>query len=160
MNQKDTVVRSMLVFLCVLLKETAPRSVYTVPVSADVKIRELAETFRSPKRSINIGSVMSNNSYLEKRKEIMLTEQQQRVGGEIVLTPDEEKLNEKLLKMKQMEIDNAHFKGGTFAPQLNFLKAAPLYKQSDVFKLIQKMPKGLNYSFCNNFLVVSFNFAV
>lgn len=85
---------------------------------------------------------IKNGSYMEQRQRILNKEQLETVGGDIVLTPSELSMNERLLKSKQLEIDLAHYHKAVFAPQINFLNAAPLYEQSDVFQLIKQMPKG------------------
>lgn len=78
-----------------------------------------------------------------KQRQLMLAKEQQKVvGGDIVLTATEEQVNESLMKHKQLEIDLAHYYKTVLAPQVNFLKAAPLYENSDVFRLIKQMPKG------------------
>lgn len=79
---------------------------------------------------------------MEQRQRILNKEQLETVGGDIVLTPSELSMNERLLKSKQLEIDLAHYHKAVLAPQINFLNAAPLYEKSDVFQLIKQMPKG------------------
>ncbi|XP_052798660.1 adenosine deaminase AGSA-like [Mya arenaria] len=93
--------------------------------------------------SVYKGSKFSNDKdYMQKRQLFIDTEAQERVGGEIVMNLDEKALNNRILAMKKKEYDAAHYQGGSFAPQINFLQSKPLYEKSDIFKLIQKMPKG------------------
>lgn len=87
-------------------------------------------------------STSIKDDYKQKRQQILDAEAQQMLGGQIVLTASEEFLNEKLLAMKSQEIDDAHYNGKPLGPLQNFLKSKSLYDKSDIFKMIQLMPKG------------------
>lgn len=58
-------------------------------------------------------------------------------GGHQVLTDAEQSLNARLLKMKQDEVEREEF-----PPAMHFFKARELIRNSPIFKLLQKMPKG------------------
>lgn len=58
-------------------------------------------------------------------------------GGQQVLTDAEQRLNARLLKMKQDEMEREEF-----PPAMHFFKARELIRNSPIFKLLQKMPKG------------------
>lgn len=58
-------------------------------------------------------------------------------GGQLVLNEDEKRLNSRLLQMKQEELMRADF-----PPAMHFFKARNLIKESPLFALLQKMPKG------------------
>lgn len=87
-------------------------------------------------------NIALRDDYMQKRQKILSTEQEQRVGGELVLNTKEQHVNDKLLTSKHTEIDNAHYQGKLFGPGSNFLTSKSLYDQSSVFKMIQAMPKG------------------
>ena len=82
------------------------------------------------------------DSYMEQRNRIQLTEQHETIGGHIVLTSDEQKIDAILLQAKQREINQSLDNGMPFAVGNNFLLSRDQYEQSDVFKIIKKMPKG------------------
>lgn len=58
-------------------------------------------------------------------------------GGQIVLTDAEQRLDELLFKMKQKEVEREDF-----PPSMHFFKAKPLIRNSPIFSVLQKMPKG------------------
>ena len=91
-------------------------------------------------------SDLFKDEYMQKRQQIIADEQDKRLGGELVLSKDEQVVNDRLLKLKQSEIDGAHYQGKPFGPGMNFLKSKSLYEQSEVFKLIRSMPKGKKIS--------------
>lgn len=118
------IVLLLLTFLC--------RDILSTPLSDNLSVL----------REIQSSQLSVRDDYLNKRQKLLTAEQQQRVGGELVLSKAEQIVNERLSKMKQSEIDNAHYHGKPFGPQINFLKSKSLYEQSDVFKMIKSMPKG------------------
>jgi len=83
-----------------------------------------------------------NDSYMVAREKIILSEQHEGIGGELVLSADEVLANAVLMRAKEKEINGSHKDGKPFAPSINFLLSKELIEQSDVFKIIQKMPKG------------------
>jgi hypothetical protein len=113
----------------VFLLAVSLKNVVSTPVSQFSMARQLT-------------SALYKDDYMQKRQHIISDEQDQRLGGEIVLNTDEQTVNDKLLKLKQTEIDNAHYQGKPFGPAMNFLKSKSVYEESQLFKLIQSMPKG------------------
>ncbi|KAH3890399.1 adenosine deaminase AGSA-like [Dreissena polymorpha] len=95
-------------------------------------------------KEVRKGTVDQNvpDNYMKMRKRLLESERIDMVGGELVLTAKEKELNARLLTLKKAEFDQAHYNKSTFAPQNNFLISKALYEQSDIFKMIQKMPKG------------------
>lgn len=85
---------------------------------------------------------ITNETYQKQREQLLLTEQHKRLGGEIVLTPDEQKVNAIFMKAKTDEIEGSLKGGKTFAPSRNFILSKPYIEASQVFQLITKMPKG------------------
>lgn len=71
------------------------------------------------------------------REALIKMEASMQLGGKIVLTDAEQRLDALLFKMKQEEIVRADF-----PPAMHFFKARPLIRASPIFRLLQKMPKG------------------
>ncbi|XP_045175123.2 adenosine deaminase AGSA-like [Mercenaria mercenaria] len=114
-------------------------SLFTVVLCLNVSFKKSLST---PVNGYSISRKLLKDDYMQRRQQILTEEQDQRLGGEVVLSKDEQTVNERLLKIKQTEIDDAHYQGKPFGPQINFLKSKSFYEQSSVFKLIQTMPKG------------------
>lgn len=87
-------------------------------------------------------TVIANATYQKQRETLLLTERLKRLGGEIVLTSDEQKVNDNLMKAKTAEIDSSLIGGKMFPLSKNFILSKPYIEASQVFKLITKMPKG------------------
>lgn len=71
------------------------------------------------------------------REALIELETSMQVGGQVVLTDAEKRLDAVLLKMKQRELMKEEF-----PPAMHFFKARPLIEASPIFTLLQKMPKG------------------
>lgn len=80
---------------------------------------------------------------LNERDLLIEKENASRVGGNLVLTELEEDANKKLMHLKEKEVAEA-MKTGLFPPSMHFFKAKHLIDQSNVFSILQKMPKGSN----------------
>lgn len=71
------------------------------------------------------------------RDALIQMEVSMQTGGKVLLNEDEIRLNSRLLQMKQKEVMRADF-----PPAMHFFKARDLIKESPLFHLLQKMPKG------------------
>uniref|UniRef100_A0A8C5G381 adenosine deaminase n=1 Tax=Gouania willdenowi TaxID=441366 RepID=A0A8C5G381_GOUWI len=71
------------------------------------------------------------------REQLMLQEASMQTGGRMTLTVAEQKLDARLHRLKEQEMNNI-----PFPPAVHFFKAKPLIQQSEVFKLLHRMPKG------------------
>lgn len=71
------------------------------------------------------------------RDALIQMEASMQTGGQVVLTEDEKRLNSRLLQMKEKEVMRADF-----PPAMHFFKARDLIKESPLFPLLQKVPKG------------------
>ncbi|XP_075998301.1 adenosine deaminase 2-A-like [Genypterus blacodes] len=71
------------------------------------------------------------------REALIQQEASLQIGGRVVLTEEEQRLNVQVLKMKQEEMMRADF-----PPALHFFKARSIIERSPIFGLLQKMPKG------------------
>ncbi|XP_019371096.1 PREDICTED: adenosine deaminase CECR1 isoform X2 [Gavialis gangeticus] len=72
---------------------------------------------------------------------LMEEEDAHRTGGNLVLGNWEQKLNEKLITLKEKEVAKA-ISTGQFPPSMHFFKARSLIDQSTVFSILKRMPKG------------------
>ncbi len=85
----------------------------------------------------------SKDDYLRERSAVVEGERRALTGSNISFTPAEQVLNETLMKWKRAEIRLGHSVNGSFVPGMHFFRAKKLMEQSPIFKLIQKMPKGI-----------------
>ena len=94
---------------------------------------------------MNVNNVkITNETYQKRREHLMSVEKLKRLGGEIVLTKDEQKFNDILMNLKRSEIESS-LKGGKLFPAAeNFLVSKSNIESSPVFQLISKMPKGID----------------
>lgn len=72
------------------------------------------------------------------REALIQLEASMQMGGQIVLTDAEQQLNSVLMKKKQEELQRADF-----PPAMHFFKVKPLIRTSQIFRVLQKMPKGV-----------------
>lgn len=72
------------------------------------------------------------------REALIKLEASMQMGGQIMLTDAEQRLNSVLMKRKQEELWRADF-----PPALHFFKAKTLIRTSPIFSVLQKMPKGV-----------------
>lgn len=73
----------------------------------------------------------------KQREALIKLEVSMQTGGQLVLTDIEQRLDTRLFKMKQEELEREDF-----PPAMHFFKARQLIRNSPIFKLLQKMPKG------------------
>lgn len=84
------------------------------------------------------------NTYIRARNEMIFAESNMRIGHDIVLNNQEQKVNQKLMKYKQLEINESRVQNGKpFPPSVSFLTGKPLVEKSQVFQMIKLMPKGM-----------------
>ncbi|XP_074051063.1 adenosine deaminase 2 isoform X2 [Macrotis lagotis] len=75
------------------------------------------------------------------RRALLRKEKMLHIGGELLLTEQEELANEKLMALKNAEISQA-MKKNQFPPSMHFFQAKKLIEESKVFQILKKMPKG------------------
>ncbi|XP_062990937.1 adenosine deaminase 2 [Elgaria multicarinata webbii] len=78
---------------------------------------------------------------LDERDLLLEKENARRIGGNLVLGKLEERVNKKLMNLKEMEVAKAK-QTGLFPPSMHFFKAKVLIDQSAVFSILKEMPKG------------------
>ena len=87
-------------------------------------------------------------SFYHDRKVLLQTEDNEYLGSDLLLSTPEIFANNFLMNAKHREILNAFYNHNTtkarlFPPSHNFLVAKSTIEQSNVFKFIKKMPKGI-----------------
>ena len=88
-------------------------------------------------------AVRDRDSYLRARNDILLEERNQRIGHDVILNQNEERVNGILMKFKELEINRSRTTNDEpFPPSVNFLVGKPLVEKSQVFQIIKSMPKG------------------
>lgn len=80
--------------------------------------------------------------FLEEKDVFLEEERNLYFGGKITLNEKEMKVNEILMKYKHDELNKGIKNPGSFPPAMHFFKAKKLIQQSEVFKMLKKLPKG------------------
>ncbi|XP_004616763.3 adenosine deaminase 2 [Sorex araneus] len=75
------------------------------------------------------------------RNQLLAREKMMRLGGQLVLRHEEEVANAKLMALKEAEMRQA-LSTQEFPPSMHFFQAKGLMERSEVFKVLQRMPKG------------------
>ncbi|KAM9683505.1 adenosine deaminase 2 isoform 3-T4 [Dama dama] len=75
------------------------------------------------------------------RNQLLTREKMMRIGGQLVLTQEEELANQRLKALKEAEMHKALSKG-SILPSMHFFQAKNLIEKSEVFNILKKMPKG------------------
>uniref|UniRef100_A0A8D8NX24 Adenosine deaminase n=2 Tax=Culex pipiens TaxID=7175 RepID=A0A8D8NX24_CULPI len=87
-------------------------------------------------------SRLTYEQFQAQRAEFLRDEESRALGADIVLTEDEQKVNEWLMKLKKAELDAGFKTPREFAPARHFFTVLDQIKASPLFQLIQRMPKG------------------
>ncbi|XP_054442667.1 adenosine deaminase 2 [Pteronotus mesoamericanus] len=77
----------------------------------------------------------------EERGQLLRRERAMRLGGQLVLTREEELANARLMAIKEAEAQQA-LETRQFPPSMHFFRAKRLIEESKVFHILKKMPKG------------------
>lgn len=79
----------------------------------------------------------------QKERDVFIEEEFKRgLGADLVLNPKESQLNEHVIKLKQAEIKNGLSDPANFIPAQHFFDVLEKINDSQLFKIISKMPKG------------------
>ncbi len=81
------------------------------------------------------------SNYEAQRKELIKTDQSLRFSADLVLTPNEQLLNEKLVALRT-SMKHGYDSLGFFPPAQPFLKYKSHVEETKLFQLLRKMPKG------------------
>lgn len=82
----------------------------------------------------------------------MKAEMQLMEGGNLYLSPKEQQVDEKLLKLKEESFKDGIKNSLNYAPSLHFFDAKPIIEKSEIFKYIKRMPKGGNLHLHNRWV--------
>lgn len=74
---------------------------------------------------------------------INIAEEKLMIGGLLPLTRKEKTVDALLKKVKNVEVDAGFLDPSNYPPALHFFNAKPLIEESNVFKFIKAMPKGI-----------------
>ena len=88
-------------------------------------------------------NVAADDDYMLMREKLIKAESKRLVGQDLVLNEAEEKVSTFLIQKKQEELD-AEVKSGISLQEINFLYARDRIEESEVYKIIQLMPKGID----------------
>ncbi|KAK4873083.1 hypothetical protein RN001_015112 [Aquatica leii] len=80
--------------------------------------------------------------YWSDRDKLIAIEESQMLGSDVVLTEEEEAVNEFLMKDKLREYDSGFTNPRLFSPSRHFFEVRDNIEESNVFKFIKQMPKG------------------
>ncbi|KAF3816488.1 hypothetical protein GH733_014661 [Mirounga leonina] len=94
----------------------------------------------------------------EARTQLLMREKMMQLGGQLVLTEQEELANGRLMALKKAEVAQA-VKSQNFPPSMHFFQAKHLIEKSEVFNLLKKMPKGAALH-VHDFGILSMNWLV
>jgi len=86
---------------------------------------------------------INRDEYLDMRQKLLDQERQMRVGGKVELCDSELHVNAILMKLKGKELEIARRNVTLFPPAVHFFRAKQLIDDSEVFKIIRSMPKGM-----------------
>lgn len=79
----------------------------------------------------------------QRKRDAFIEEEFQRgVGSDLVLNEKEAMLNEYVMKLKEQEISNGVLDPTKFIPAHHFFEVVDKINESELFQIIQKMPKG------------------
>ena len=84
-----------------------------------------------------------DDDYMFMREKLIKTDAKRLVGEDLILNEAEEKVSTFLIQKKQEELD-AEAKNGISLQEINFLFARDQIEESEIYKIIQLMPKGID----------------
>ncbi|KAL6263330.1 hypothetical protein P5V15_006127 [Pogonomyrmex californicus] len=90
----------------------------------------------------NLRKPPREKTYWQLRRQLLMDEKRQSLGGELELNPIEARANQVLMTAKSREIHDGFITGNTFLPSHNFMEVIPQIEKSEVFKILRDMPKG------------------
>ena len=88
-------------------------------------------------------NVAADDDYMFMREKLIKTDAKRLVGEDLILNEAEEKVSTFLIQKKQEELDE-EAKNGISLQEINFLFARDQIEESEIYKIIQLMPKGID----------------
>lgn len=95
---------------------------------------------RQPQSQFDFRSVVAD--FNKKRKELLNSELKLSFGHDVKLNANELRANKIIMDAKEIELKNGLENPFHFNPSRHFFEVLNATKQSKLFKMIQKMPKG------------------
>jgi len=89
---------------------------------------------------------ITKDEYTEMRERLLGKEYQMRTGGTVNLSDAELRVNTILMDFKRKELEIARRNVTNFPPAVHFFRAKELIDDSEVFRIIRSMPKGMRSS--------------
>jgi len=86
---------------------------------------------------------ITKDEYLEMREKLLGEEYRMQVGGTVNLSDAELGVNAILMEFKRKELEIGRSNVTNFPPAVHFFRAKELIDNSEVFRIIQYMPKGM-----------------
>lgn len=86
---------------------------------------------------------ITKDEYLEMREKLLGEEYRMQVGGTVNLSDAELGVNAILMEFKRKELEIGRSNVTIFPPAVHFFRAKELIDNSEVFRIIQYMPKGM-----------------
>lgn len=88
---------------------------------------------------------VSEDAYFNARQDLLETSSKSQLGFDLVLTPDEQRVNQFLITLKKKELLEDRSAGRSLQEDI-FMDIKEKIDKRPVFQLIRKMPKGKNYT--------------
>lgn len=76
------------------------------------------------------------------RKNFFLEQQNRYLGSDLTLSPQEERVNEIIMKLKRSELSDGFANPANFSGAVHIFKSFDRIDNSSLFKILKKMPKG------------------
>lgn len=92
--------------------------------------------------SIIVNHSQNRNNHFQDRARIIAEERTLTLGGNLLLNPNEQRLNANLMLIKRREVDDGFEDVSTYNPAQHFFRRKPFIDSSPVFKFLRRMPKG------------------
>ncbi|CAG5129369.1 unnamed protein product, partial [Candidula unifasciata] len=89
-----------------------------------------------------IEAVPVTSEYMQTRTQLISEGSSRRIGGKLVLNPDEQIVNGIIMKEKRKLMDQSRLNSTVYVPAQSFYISKPLIENSTLLKLIRRMPKG------------------
>ncbi|GFR61041.1 adenosine deaminase CECR1 [Elysia marginata] len=81
-------------------------------------------------------------AYLQQRENLLRADRQTGLGANLVLNVQEQMLDKIILREKKALMDPSIYNRTIYSPSLSFYKSKATMEKTNLFKIIQSMPKG------------------
>ncbi|KAF2902360.1 hypothetical protein ILUMI_03827 [Ignelater luminosus] len=139
-------------------RKAYPSTILTASVKKNEK-RKLALEFQTEleRRSKLSRDVRTVEEFWQERNKIANLEVKQLLGNSLLLDESEVEANKIILSKKYEEYNKALDPNEIFPPSRPFMEVKEMIEQSDIFKIIKKLPKGASI-YCTVLTIVGFEF--